>query len=158
MRDGHETDDATRDTATGHETRDLSTRVVVIFGVSLFVGAVIVHLVVWLLYAQFAKVAATAYRQEYPMAHVGAPEPPPEPRLQTEPREDLQRMRADENRALESYGWVDAQRGVIRIPIAQAMAMTVQQGLPARTGGAPYAPATGPDKPNSGRTLAFPGR
>ena len=79
MRDGHGTDDAGRDTATGHETRDLSTRVVVIFGVSLFVGAVIVHLVVWLLYAQFAKVAATAYPQEYPMAHVGAPEPPPDP-------------------------------------------------------------------------------
>jgi hypothetical protein len=47
---------------------------------------------------------------------------------------------------------VDAQRGLVRIPIAQAMAMTVEQGLPARAGGPPYAPASGPDKSNSGRT------
>ncbi len=92
------------------------------------------------------------------MAHVGAPRLPPEPRLQTQPREELQRMRADEDRVLDSYGWVDAQRGVVRIPIEQAMALTVEQGLPARAGGAPDAPASGPDKSNSGRTPPGSGR
>lgn len=158
MHDTHNIDEAPPDVAKGHETRDISTRVVVVFGISLLVGAVIIQVIVWLLYAQFANTAARAYPQEYPMARVGPARLPPAPRLQTEPREEMQRMRAEENRILESYGWVDAQRDIVRIPIERAMAMTVGQGLPARTGGAPYAPPTGPDTSNSGRTLAFPGR
>jgi len=158
MSERHETDDAPPDVAKGHETRDISTRIVVIFGMSLLVGAVIVHVLIWLLYGQFAKAAANAYPQEYPMARGGAPQLPPEPRLQIRPREELQRMRAEEDRVLDSYGWVDAQRGIVRIPIARACAMTVEQGLPARTGGALYAPVIGPDKSNSGRTPPSAGR
>ena len=158
MSERHETDEAPPDVAKGHETRDISTRIVVIFGMSLLVGAVIVHVLIWLLYGQFAKAAANAYPQEYPMARVGAPQLPPKPRLQTRPREELQRMRAEEDRVLGSYGWVDAQRDIVRIPIVQAISMTVEQGLPARAGGAPYAPAIGPDKSNSGRTAPPSGR
>jgi hypothetical protein len=158
MSHGHEVDDAPPDVAKGHETRDISTRVVVIFAIALIVGGVIVHGLIWLLYAQFARAAAIAYPQEYPMARVGAPQPPPEPRLQTRPREELQRMRAEEDRILGSYGWVDAQRGVVRIPIERAMEMVVDEGLPARAGAAPYAPASGPDKSNSGRTPPSAGR
>lgn len=158
MRDSHESDQAPPDTARGHETRDLSTRVVAIFAVSLVVGAVIVHVLVWVLYTQFAKESASAYPREYPMARVGPARLPPEPRLQTRPREELQRMREEENRLLDTYGWVDAPRGIVRIPIARAMAMTVEQGLPARTGGAPYSPASGPDTSNSGRTTPSAGR
>ncbi len=158
MRDRHEPGEPPPDAAKGHEIRDISTRVVVSFAVSLLVGGLLVQGATWLLYAQFAKAAARAHAQEYPMARVGAARLPPEPRLQTQPREDLQRLRAEEERVLDSYGWVDAQRGIVRIPIARAMAMTVEQGLPARTGGAPYAPASGPDKSNSGRTLSPFGR
>ena len=158
MHDRHGTDETPPDVAKGHETRDISTRVVVMFAVALLVGGVIVHGLIWLLYAQFARAAATAYPQEYPMARVGAPQLPPEPRLQTRPREDLQRMRAEEDRILGSYGWVDAQRGVVRIPIERAMEIVVDAGLPARAGGAAYAPASGPDKSNSGRAPAPAGR
>jgi hypothetical protein len=158
MHDRHETGEPPPDVGKGHETRDISTRVVVVFGASLFVGAVIIHVVIWLLYAQFQRAAANAYPREYPMAHVGAPALPPEPRLQTQPREELQRMRAEEMRVLESYGWVDPQRGVVHIPIEQAMDMVVRQGLPFRAGAAPYAPQAMPDKSNSGRGTAPRGR
>jgi hypothetical protein len=158
MSHGHETDQAPPDVAKGHETRDISTRVVVIFAVCLVVGAVIVQGLIWMVYAQFARVAARAYPQEYPLARVGAPRLPPEPRLQTRPREELLKMRAEEDRVLGSYGWVDARLGIVRIPIAQACAMTVEQGLPARAGGPPYAPAIAPDKSNSGRTPPSAGR
>ncbi len=158
MHDTHETDEAPPDVTKGHETRDISTRVVVIFAVSLLVGAVIVHVAIWLVYVQFVRAAARAYPREYPLARVGAAQLPPEPRLQTQPREELQRMRAEEDRVLDSYGWVDAQRGIVRIPIARAMAMSVEQGLPARTGGPPSAPASGPDRSNSGRTTPSSGR
>ena len=58
---------------------------------------------------------------------------PPEPRLQTTPREDLRILREQEDAVLNSYGWVDRSTGVVRIPIEEAMKLTVQRGLPART-------------------------
>jgi len=58
---------------------------------------------------------------------------PPEPRLQTTPREDLRELRAREEEILGSYGWVDKTTGVVRIPIDEAMKLTLQRGLPARS-------------------------
>lgn len=133
------------DVARGHETRDISTRVVVIFGISLAVGAVLVQAAIWLLYLHFAGVAARADPHEYPMARSGAPALPPAPRLQTRPREDLKQMRAEENEYLETYGWVDANGGVVHIPIERAMRLTIEQGLPAR-GDRGAAPPAGREK------------
>ena len=59
---------------------------------------------------------------------------PPEPRLQTNPREDLRALRAREDAVLNSYGWVDKTAGVVRIPIDEAIKLTVQRGLPVRQG------------------------
>jgi len=55
---------------------------------------------------------------------------PPQPRLQVEPHEDLQRYREAEEELLHSYGWVDQKAGVVRIPIERAMDLIVQRGLP----------------------------
>jgi len=57
---------------------------------------------------------------------------PPEPRLQTNPRQDLSDLRAREDQTLSSYGWVDRNAGVVRIPIDQAIKLTLERGLPAR--------------------------
>ncbi len=46
-----------------------------------------------------------------------------------------ERMRAEQLELLESYGWVDRQRGVIRVPVAEAMALMAR-------GRRPTAPAT----------------
>src|SRR5215831_8893292 len=46
---------------------------------------------------------------------------PPEPRLQSTPFDDLRRMRAEEDEALTTYGWVDKQAGIVRIPIERAL-------------------------------------
>lgn len=54
----------------------------------------------------------------------------PQPRLQTSPPVDLENYRAAETRELTSYGWVDQQRGVIRIPIDRAIELLVERGLP----------------------------
>ena len=70
---------------------------------------------------------------EYPLAVSQGTRLPPEPRLQTNPREDLRDFRAKEDELLGSYGWVDQRGGIVRIPIGDAMKLTVQRGLPART-------------------------
>ena len=37
--------------------------------------------------------------------------------------------------ALRSYGWVDKNAGIVRIPIDEAIRLTLQRGLPTRKGG-----------------------
>jgi hypothetical protein len=69
----------------------------------------------------------------YPLAAGQEDRLPPEPRLQTNPRADLKDLRDSEERVLESYSWVDRNGGVVRIPIDEAMKLTLQRGLPART-------------------------
>jgi hypothetical protein len=54
----------------------------------------------------------------------------PEPRLQATPGADLKTLRAEEERELSSYGWVDRSAGVVRIPIDRAMELIMQRGLP----------------------------
>ncbi|MBI3653486.1 MAG: hypothetical protein HY231_20850 [Acidobacteria bacterium] len=44
----------------------------------------------------------------------------PEPRLQTLPIPDLAAYRAAEEYKLESYGWVDKEKSLVRIPIEEA--------------------------------------
>jgi hypothetical protein len=70
---------------------------------------------------------------------------PPSPRLQTSPVRDMDAFRAAEDRVLSSYGWVDRNAGVVRIPIDRAMDIVAQRGLPARAQGeaVPSAPPTG---------------
>jgi hypothetical protein len=60
----------------------------------------------------------------------------PEPRLERTPIPDLRVMRAEEDRVLNSYGWVDSQKGVVRIPIDLAIDVLAKRGLPSRKQGA----------------------
>lgn len=55
---------------------------------------------------------------------------PPTPRLQTDPKADLERLRAAERERLETYGWVDRGRGIVRIPVDRAMQLVSRRGLP----------------------------
>jgi hypothetical protein len=54
---------------------------------------------------------------------------PPEPRIQPSPRADLQQMRASEDGQLNSYGWVDRQKSIVRIPIDRAIAIVAAEGI-----------------------------
>lgn len=55
---------------------------------------------------------------------------PPQPRLQTDPAEDLARFRADEEKRLNTYYWIDKEKGIVHIPIAQAMKEIAAKGIP----------------------------
>jgi hypothetical protein len=57
------------------------------------------------------------------------PRAPPEPRLQVAAKADFDRLRATENARLQSYGWVDRDRGITRIPIERAMKLLSERGL-----------------------------
>jgi hypothetical protein len=56
----------------------------------------------------------------------------PEPRLERTPSADLKTVRAEEDKLLNGYSWVDPQRGVVRIPIDVAIDVLAKKGLPSR--------------------------
>ena len=55
---------------------------------------------------------------------------PPGPRLQTDAAGDLQKFRADEERRLNSYYWIDKEKGTVHIPIDEAMKKLAATGAP----------------------------
>src|SRR5262245_5914996 len=116
-----------------HEGSDVNVRGILIFGLGLFVTAAAIHVLVWLLFLYFAGREATGSAIAYPLAADQQTRVPPEPRLQTNPREDLRLLREQEDAILKSYGWVDRPAGVVRIPIEEAMRLTAERGLPSRS-------------------------
>jgi hypothetical protein len=57
---------------------------------------------------------------------------PPEPRLQTAAPLDLRSYRADQEKILHEYAWVDSHAGTVRIPVDRAMDLLLQEGFPVR--------------------------
>ena len=116
-----------------HETSDVNIRAILAFGAALIAIAVAVHVLIYGLYGYFDSREGVQAPLEYPLAASQGHHEPPEPRLQTDPRQDLADMQAKEDEQLQSYGWVDKNAGVVRIPIEDAIRLTLQRGLPART-------------------------
>ena len=54
---------------------------------------------------------------------------PPSPRLQVAPQADLDRLRDGEDRELTTFGWIDRNKQITRIPIERAMKLLVERGL-----------------------------
>src|SRR5205807_5791640 len=117
---------------TRHETSDINIRGVFAFGIGLTVAAVLIHFMVWLLFMFFNGRESAKTMVQFPLAIGQENRLPPEPRLQTNPREDLRELRASEDAILNGYGWVDKNKGVVHIPIGEAMKLTLQRGLPVR--------------------------
>jgi hypothetical protein len=119
-----------------HEDSDVNIAGILAFAVGLIVVAAIVLVAMWLLFRFFDVREARQNTIAYPLAVQQEQRLPPEPRLQTNPRQDLQDFRAAEHDILTTYGWVDKNAGTVRIPIDEAIKLTLQKGLPAREGGA----------------------
>jgi hypothetical protein len=75
-------------------------------------------------------VLIAAYPTSLPDADRSLRIEPPGPRLQTNPGADLARFRADEQKRLDTYYWIDRQQGTVHIPIGEAMKKVVQTGIP----------------------------
>src|SRR6185436_5206769 len=130
----HADRERTEPTSVDHETSDVNIRAIFGFALGLTVTTMIIGFAVWVLFQYFDARESRAVFTEYPLA-TREPRVPPEPRLQTNPREDLSNLRTREDQALTSYGWVDKNAGVVRIPIDRAMQLIVERGLPARPEG-----------------------
>ena len=95
-----------------------------------------------------ASTRATMAEPQASLADLNAPtaQQPPGPRLQLREPMDLARFRAEEKEILSSYGVVDRDNGIYRIPIEEAMRLTLERGLPT-PGAAPAVAASPAPKP-----------
>lgn len=64
------------------------------------------------------------------MAEAPGARMPPAPRLQIQEPKDLAVFQKEETEILSTYGIVDRDKGVYRIPIEEAMKLTLERGLP----------------------------
>jgi hypothetical protein len=104
---------------TSHEPSDVSARLVL--ALLAVVGATI---------GVSVSVLSLAYHGQVNPPSASPTMLPPQPRLQVDERADLQHFRAEVEKRLGSYGWVDRQHGIVHIPIAEAMQRAASQGYP----------------------------
>ena len=113
---------------TGHELSDLSPKKIAIFGASLAATIIIVLWVCFELWQHYATVSMKTEVPPSPLSYTR--EPTPEPHLLVSPGRDLKAMRSAEDWILNSYAWVDREKGIVRIPIKRAIDILAQRGLP----------------------------
>lgn len=115
--------------AVGHEVRDVDFRPVVAASIGLAVVIVLVLVGMWVLFGDLAARRARLSTPANPLVAESGRELPPEPRLQAAPIDDLRHLRASEEKVLTSYAWVDADKGIVRIPIERAMDLLAARGI-----------------------------
>jgi len=143
----------------GHEHTDANVSMIVQFAVWLTASAIVVHVLMWFSFAFMVNYRAARGPAEFPLAAEQGARLPAGPRLQAKPANEIYDFRRREDAELEGYSWVDRSAGTVRIPIDEAMRLTVERGLPSRaTGSGPGTESTEtsalmPTDASAGRTL-----
>jgi hypothetical protein len=117
--------------------REIDVRGIVWTGVVLVALALVVQLLMWWLLRGFNRFDEKRDVRLTPIEVANPQPPPPEPRLQVAPSEDMRRMREEEDRLLGRAGWVDRRQGIVRVPVDVAMEVIASRGVsPQAVGGA----------------------
>ena len=126
-----------------HEHQDVNVWAVGKVGIALILTTIASMILMFGLFRYFEVRENAA---QIPPASVTTPPTnlPPEPNLMFNQNEsgNLQDIRADEDKLVNGYGWVDQAHGIARIPVDRAIDLVVQRGFPPR----PKAPAAGEAK------------
>src|ERR1039457_2026405 len=111
----------------GHETTDVNVWAIGKFAIGLVIVCVVCIALLFGLLKFFQS------REDTSVANTVEPTKLlPEPQLQKTPILDLKAIRAEEDKLLNSYAWLDTKKGIVRIPVAQAIEVLAKRGLPAR--------------------------
>jgi hypothetical protein len=113
-----------------YEKKDVDTEGVLHVGAAVIVVTILSAVLVLFLFNFMVDRAHRADPPNPPLARHEQGRKPPEPRLQEMPFKDISELRAEERQLLDGSGWVDEPAGIARIPIAQAMKIVAEKGLP----------------------------
>ena len=150
----------TTDRDHGHEESDINVKAIFGFAVFLFIGGLVSHVGLWIMYGYLDRMAekrdagvttpvqiqmeARATEKKSALSgQVGEKHAEtskevlqrlqaqfPSPRLQDDDVRDMHMLRANEDRLLNGYSWIDKNSGAVRIPVARAMEVLAERGLP----------------------------
>ena len=155
---GHATADdeyAVTPPGAGYEHTDASVWIIVKFGLWLAIAAVVIHVGLGFVFRVMVE-QREEEQHVFPLAVGQEPRLPAQPRLQSIPGNDMYDFRLQEENVLQNYRWIDRQNGRVQIPISEAMRLTVERGLPARTQPEttlPVVPGMMPADSSAGRTV-----
>jgi len=140
-----------------HETRDVNVFQISAFGIGLLLACIVTVFAMWVMF-RFLFAREDAKNSNNPAAAMMSQRQtePPKPNLQAEPKLELKDLRGNEDTMLHSYGWVDSSKGIVRIPIDQAIDIVAQKGLPSKPSPAGMENdgyRTIPEDSSSGRTM-----
>jgi hypothetical protein len=116
----------------GYEHTDAAVWIIVKFGLWLAIAAIIIHVGLGFVFRVMVE-QREEVQHTFPLAVGQEPRLPAQPRLQSIPGNDMYEFRLQEENVLQNYRWIDRQGGRVQIPIAEAMRLTVERGLPVRT-------------------------
>lgn len=122
--------------AAKHETSDV--RSLPLAWSALVLAAAVAAVCLFLIWF-FDRLEVRAERHDPKLSPLIGSQTPPDPRLQEKPADDLARMRAAENQALDRYRWIDKERGVVQLPIDRAVDLLLEQGMPETSAEVPLA-------------------
>ncbi|MEX2615235.1 MAG: hypothetical protein WD767_03975 [Alphaproteobacteria bacterium] len=101
------------------ESRDVSPKALIVFGVGLILFLVASLTLLALFFDTAARWPSTVVEQQ------GSG-----PLLQRSPKSELAAFRQREQQALTTLGWVDRDAGIARIPVADALRIAAENGFP----------------------------
>jgi hypothetical protein len=115
----------------GHEATDLPLKpfLAVVFG--LFGSALIICFAMFCLMRGLAGMGSMFGRIYRPTA--AQLEHFPKPEIQVDPDGDLRTYLAREEKEINSYGWIDRDRGIVHLPIRKAMELMLARHAPVRS-------------------------
>lgn len=112
----------------GYEVRDVNIRVLLWLGAAV-AGVIVVVLVVLQLLT--SGLESSAERRDPELSPLSQTAPTSAaPRLQDTPVRDYQEFRRQQEESLNSYGWIDRKEETVRLPIARAKELILEEGLP----------------------------
>ena len=91
------------------------------------IGLVLLGTLIFLVIAPFVLIGA--FPQAVSDVSRALTVEPPQPRLQTDPSEDLTKFLVDEDKRLNTYYWIDKKKGIVHIPIEQAIRELAEEGI-----------------------------
>jgi hypothetical protein len=127
--------------------RDVNTRGAVSVALWLGLACILVAGAMWLLMKTLDRSERAADKPLSPEVAASLLRTPPEPRLEAYPLVPRERLRAEEDAILTTYGWSDKAGGFARIPIERAMELVARRGLPPSQPMAATAPLPAPEAP-----------
>lgn len=114
----------------GHETTDAEIKPLVILGAGLVLMALVVVVLSRELLVALDARAERADAAAEPLAWPS--EPPAGPHLQSDPQAEMRAFRAAQEARISGYDWVDRDAGIVQVPVARALELVAQRGLPVR--------------------------